>query len=108
MQIDAISGRRYPALVAKTEKASGNPAHTRMGNAHKKEHRAQCRRRGERRRQERAALQEQRHRANQALLRDGKFTPWQQACIERAARRAAAGLREIWLKSQKAEQLPAG
>jgi hypothetical protein len=94
--------------VAKTEKASGNPAHTRMGNAHRKDSRTQSHRRSEKRKEGRIALQEQRHRANGILRHDGNLTPWQQACAERAARRAAAGLREKWLKSQKEEQLPAG
>ena len=103
----ARGGLRFP-LMAKTEKASGNPAHARMGNAHKKDYRTQCYRRGEKRKEQRVTLQEQQHRANGILLHDGKLTPWQQACAERAERRAAAGLREKWLKSQKDEQLPAG
>jgi hypothetical protein len=93
--------------MAKTEKASGNPAHTRMGNAHKKDYRTVCYRRQEKQKQERVLVQEQQHRANGILRHDGQLTPWEQACAERTERRAAVGLREKWLKSQKSEPLPA-
>lgn len=50
---------------------------------------AACWARGEKRKDERRRLQDERHRANVALLRAGSPTPWQETCSERLARRAA-------------------
>jgi hypothetical protein len=75
--------------------AKGNPAQTRMGSSKKKDLRARSHTRGQARKQERRAHQEEAHRRNMAS--DGP-TPWQEA---KAARyRARAPQREAWQKRQ--------
>lgn len=76
-----------------------------MGNANLKTRRSRSWRDSQARKQGRIGAQYQREIANRARLKAGEPLPWTAACLERAARRQ--GLREIWLKRQKEEPLPA-
>ena len=76
-------------------------------NAHRKEYRAVSWRRGEDRHARNAGVQREREIANKALRKAGLPVPWQLARTARASVRESAGLRAIWQRKQKEEQLPA-
>lgn len=65
----------------------GNPASKRMTNANLKARRARCWARGQKRKAERVAAQQQREAANRGRRAQGLPTPWEIACELRADRR---------------------
>ncbi len=93
--------------MSNTQSSKGNPAMHRIGNAHRKTSRQACWRNSEQRKNKRIEVQHQQEIANRALRKAGGMTPWQQVRAARTSRREEAGMREIWLRSCKEEQLPA-
>lgn len=55
----------------------GNPASHRMGNAKRKERRARCWERGQKRKKARREAEEQAHLRNVKLQKEGRLTPWE-------------------------------
>lgn len=70
-----------------TQSSKGNPASKRMSNANLKTRRQNSWNRGQRRKAERIAAQEQRAATNAGRRADGLPTPWEIAKAARAARR---------------------
>lgn len=70
--------------------SKGNPASHRMGNKHLKEYRASCWSRQKKRKEARRKAEEERHKRNIQLRKEGKLTPWEQAKAERSRRRDVA------------------
>lgn len=73
--------------MAKSTGSKGNPASTRMSNAHRKAHRASMWEKQRKRKEELKKAEEGRHRANVETHKEGGMTPWEKAKEERRKRR---------------------